>query len=61
MISKMLNSTEGLEDKIEENRIQTEMEDKIEKYKKIREPTQEIQNLKNRSSRKKTEKMKGRK
>lgn len=57
----MLNSIEGLEDKIEENRIQTEMEDKIEKYKKMREPTQEIQNLKNRSPRKKTEKMKGRK
>lgn len=28
MISKMLNSVEGLEDKIEENRIQTEMEDR---------------------------------
>lgn len=28
MISKMLNSIEGLEDKIEEIRIQTEMEDR---------------------------------
>lgn len=55
----MFNSIEGLEDKLK--KIEYRQKWKIEKYKKIREPTQEIQNLKNRSSRKKTEKMKGKK
>lgn len=44
-----------MEDKIEEisreNRIRAEMGGQKEKYKKIREPTPEVQNLKNTSSR----------
>lgn len=51
-----------MEDKIEEispeNRIQAEMEGQKEKFKKIREPTPEVQNLKNTSSRQRTDKVK---